>query len=340
MNRTEVLEQMEPVLATRVREIEHTPATRIEVTPEMVGTIRPGRGARTIQMAEEGVRSMATFLGLPWTLAAQIHPATFSRVATELLGAKERYALVVKDDMVTGLAKSHQYHQLNAERVLRAIEAGAPGIDYHRVVLTGASTVSLEVVGERRQAVKRGDLIQAGANIVFSPLGETIPSVQSYVLRLVCTNGMTDNAVLRQFTYGGGGGGEGDDVWQWFRNSTREAYGALEGIVNRYRELSNERIRPEDRAGMLEAMLREARITGELAEVVRARALERPPTNRFQLLNLISYATSHDVEEPRRVRQGQLAVANHVAERDHGRICPVCHTQSVRRQRTPVNSDN
>ena len=339
MNRTEVLEQLEPVLTTRVREVEHTPATRVEVTPDMV-TFRPGRGARTIEMAEEGVKGMATFLGLPWTLASQLHPATWSRVATELLGAKERYALVVKDDKVTGLAKAHQHHTLATERVLRTIEAAVPNIDYHRVVVTGSSTVSLEVVGERRQAVARGDLIRAGANIVFSPLGEVQPSVQSYVLRLICTNGMTDNAILRNFTHGGRGGGEGDEVWQWFRNSIREAYGALEHVIARYQELRDERIRPEDRAGMIEAMLREARITGEAADAVRARAMEYPPANRYQLMNLISHAVSHDLVEGRDIRWGQLAVANHVAERDHARICPVCHTQRERRQRTPVNSDN
>ena len=327
MNRAEVMEMMEPILTTQVRQIEHNPRTRITVTPDML-TFRPGGGQRHVEMTTAGVQSMASFIGLPWNLAAKLRPETFGTVATELLGRKNRYALVVKDGAITGVTRPRDYHTLNPERVLRTVETAIRGLEFHRVLILDDFVVSLEVIGERRQAVTRGDLIQAGAQITFSPLGTVDPMVRSYALRLVCTNGATSNTVLREFRYGGGGdGGEGDDVWQWFRRSTRDAYGALDRIVARYRQMMEEQIRPEDRAMMLEAILREARISGGDASAIRSIAIENPPQTSYDMMNLLSQASSHLLEDPRRVRRAQNTLASYTSETEHARVCPVCHTR-------------
>lgn len=324
MNRAEVLEHMEPILNTQVREVEHNPRTRVLVTPEMV-TFRPGGGQRLMEMTPGGVRSMAKFVGLPLPLAAHLRPGTLGNVATELLNSKNRYNLVLKDGAVTSVVRRGEYRTINPERVLRTIESAIPQVEFHRVLILDDLVTSLEVIGDRRQPVRAGDLIQAGANITFSPLGTVDPLVQSYALRLACTNGMTDNTVLREFHYGCGGGGEGDDIWQWFRRSVRQAYGALDHIVNRYRQMIDEGVTPEHRAQVLTAMLREARISGQDAEAVRALALENPPENRYDILNLITQATSHIIERPQAVRRAQLAAADYAHEHTDARECPVCH---------------
>jgi len=326
LNRTEVLERMDPVLDTQVRQIEHRPLTRVVVTPDMV-TFRPGGGQHHMEMTKAGVESMTKYIGLPWNIAANLRPETFGHVATELLGRKNRYALVTKDGAITGLAKPGEFHNLNANRVLQTIEGAIRSVEFHRVLILDNYVVSLEVIGEKREAVSRGDLIQAGANISFSPLGTVDPMVQSYVLRLSCTNGATSNTILREFHYGGGGGGEGDDIWQWFRNSTRSAYNALDRIVARYRAMMNEQIPAGDRAAMLEAMLREARISGEDANAIRALAIENPPQTSYDVMNLITQATSHIIEDPRRVRRAQLTVASYTSDQEHARVCPVCHAR-------------
>lgn len=269
---------------------------------------------------------MAGFVGLPWNLVARLHPETFGTVATELLGRKQRYSLMLKDGAVTAVAKPTELHSLNPTRVLTAIERGIKGVEYHRALILENFVVSLEIVGERREPVVSGDLIQAGARIAFSPLGTIDPIVQGYVLRCICTNGMTNNTVLREFQYGGGGG-EGDDVWQWFRNSSRAAYNSLTVIVTRYREMMGEGIPADQRSTMLEAMLKEAKISGDDAVAIRAMALENPPSTTYDLMNLISNASSHLLEEPKQVRTAQDAVAAYTSEDEHTRLCPVCHTK-------------
>ena len=330
MNRTDVMERMEPLMRTQVRTIEHTPQTRITVTPDMV-TLRPGGGQHHLEMTTGGAQSMASFVGLPWNLAAKLHPNTFGAVATELLARKQRYALMIKEGAITAVAKPTEFHSLNPTRVMAAIEGGIKDLEYHRVMILDNFVVCLELIGERREPVVRGDLMQAGAQVTFSPIGTIDPIVQSYALRLVCTNGMTNNTILREFHYGGGGngggGGEGDDIWQWFRRSSADAYNSLNRIVERYRLMIEEQIPADQRAMMLEAMLKEAKISGEDANAIRAMAIDNPPATTYDLMNLISNATSHLLEDPRRVRIAQNAVASYTSANEHARICPVCHSR-------------
>jgi len=292
MNRTEVLQQLEPITHTQVRQVEHGPRTRVVVTPDMV-VLRPGSGGHLIPLNENGVKALTNYVGMPRSLCQQLSPDTFGRVATELLARKERYNLLIDNGQVIDFADYRGIRNLPVERVLETIERSIPGTEFHRVHLFGYSA-TVEVVGEQRQPVARGDLIRAGAMVTFSPINTVRPAVQSYVLRLACTNGMTANNVLREFHFGGSG--EGDDIWQWFRQSLREAYRSLNAIVNRYREMRNERIPADQRAAMLEAMLRDARITGEDADAIRARAIQEPPRNTYDLVNLLTHTHPQDTD--------------------------------------------
>jgi len=182
----------------------------------------------------------------------------------------------------------------------------------------------LQVVGAKEAAVRRGDLVRAGALVQFSPINTIQPVVQSYVLRLMCTNGVSTKTVLAEFT---GGHGEGDDVWQWFRQSVRAAGQALGAIVNRYQQMIKERIPADQRASMLEALLRQAGITGRDAEVVRAQAIEQPPRNTYELLNLVTWASSHIISEPKNIQRALNATATFTDETEHASVCPLCHAR-------------
>lgn len=329
MNREEVLEQLAPVRNISARTIDHIPATRVQVTPEMV-TLRPGRGSRILQLAPEGVKSMAQFAEMPQGLAQKLRPVTFAAVATELLERKSSYDVLIRDDQVVAFAKPHHHRNLNPERLLRTIDGAIRGdVEYNRVMVTSDLAVTLEVVGTHQQAVVRGDMVQAGALVMFSPIGTILPSVQSYVLRLACTNGVTSTDILREFRYGGGDGGEGDDVWQFFRVSVRDAYNSVGRIINRWREMIEERLEPADRAMILEAMIKEAGIPKEDANAIRAMALQDPPQSTYDVLNLISYASSHLLEQPHQVRRAQTALASFQVQTEHERICPVCRRRQL-----------
>lgn len=321
MDREELLEQLEPISHTQVRQVEHRPRTRVVVTPDMV-VLRPGGSGRLIPMSNDGVKAMANFVGMPHSLGQRLSADTFGRVATELLARKERYNLLINQDRITDFADYRGVRMIHPERLVATIERAIPGADFHRVTMLPNYSTMIEVVGDQRQPVRRGDMIRAGAMVTFSPIGTIHPLVQSYVMRLACTNGATDNTILREFQ----GGGEGDDIWQWFRQSLRDSYQSLRVVVNRYREMLGERISADQRVMMLEALLREARITGGDAEAVRARAMQQPPRSTYDLLNIMTWASSHVIREPQRIQRTLATAATFTADQEHTQICPLCHS--------------
>jgi hypothetical protein len=323
VNRTEVLEQLEPICHTKVRQVEHTPRTRVLVEPGQV-VIRPGSGGQLIPLSENGVKAMTNFVGLPRKICQELSPDLFGRVATELLGRKERYNLLLEGDQVQNFAEYRGVRNLPVDRVLSTIERAVPRCDYHRVTVLPNYVATLEIVGTKKEAVRRGDIVRAGAMVSFSPISTVMPVVQSYVLRLVCTNGATSKTVLAQFT---GGGGDGDNIWQWFRQSVQAAYQSLGAVVNRYREMIQERIPADQRAAMLEELLRQAGITGKEAEAVRAQAIQEPPRNAYDMMNLITWASSHIVRSPERIQRALNAGATFTSESQHATICPLCQTR-------------
>lgn len=323
MEKTAVLEKLEPISHVSTRPVEHTPRTRVLVEPTQV-VIRPGSGGHLVPLSDDGVKAMTNFIGLSQGVSKQLSPDLFGKVATELLARKERYNLLLDNGQVKNFGDYRGVRNLPVDRVLTAIERGMPDCEYHKVHILGNHSAMLEVVGPKQEAVRRGDLMRAGALIQFSPINSIQPTVQSYILRMVCTNGQSNTTVMAEFI---GGHGEGDDVWQWFRQSVRAAYQSIGKVVSRYQAMLKERIPADQRAGMLEEFLRRAGITGKEAEAVRAQAIQEPPRNTYELLNLVSWAGSHIVRSPEKVQRALKAGATFTDAVAHASVCPLCHTR-------------
>lgn len=319
MDRIAVLEQLEPVLNSHLRKVDHRDGARVTFADD-TAVLRPGRGARSIPFTEEGYGNFLNFMGIPMPMARVLTPDTKNRVANEILTLKDQYALVVRDNAITSVAKPRQINNaVNAEKVLRTIEKVDNTITYNRVMLLDGSKAHMELTSSRQETVARGDLVQAGAIVEFSPLGISLPSVQSFVLQLACTNGNESCDVLRQYGYG-----EGDDIWQFFRKSVKDAIKSVVKIAARWRQMMDDHIPPEERAMVLEAMIKEAKLPTVIAEAVRARALAQPPENAYDVMNLITYAGSHDGLEPVRAIRARRAAAKFASESEHAKICPAC----------------
>lgn len=321
MERAAVLEEIQPILNMGLRKVDPHAGPRVLIGQEQV-SLRPSKGARAITFTEEGRRNLLNFAGIPVTMDSKLSVETREKLANELMARKGPYTVIVNENQITSFASDRQEHNaLNPERVLRTVEKALSTVDYNRVHVQGA-TARIELTTDQQVSVARGDLIQAGAVIEFSPIGVELPSVESYVLRLECTNGMTSNDVFQKY-----GHGEGDDVWHFFRKSVRAAVRAVARIAGRYIQMIQDNIPPEQRAMVLEAMIKEARLSTEIAETIRARAIAEPPRNAYDIMNMITYASSHDITDPKQVIRAQRAAANFIDESEHARLCPACHTR-------------
>jgi hypothetical protein len=329
MKASEVLEQLAPVASVTTKRVDRDPSTKIVVTPDMV-TMRPGRGKRLLEVEKDNVDDMFRFLHIPPDMTGKIQPGTCGMVANDLLQKHDNFELLMRDGKIIGFrsATQHDGHAMAPGRVLEAIEKVIDKADYNRVLIGDQQSVSLEIVGIDKATVTRGDVVRAGAMVRFSPLGITNPSVQSFVLRLICTNGATSNTVLREYSYGGGGGrGDGngrEGVWSWLRKGLRDAYQSYGKVVERYQEMVHDEIPENQRAMMLESMIREAGLKDNVRDTVRAMAIETPVRNAYDILNLVTYATSHIMTDSKHISRARRATEVFQSQDTHSLFCPVC----------------
>lgn len=325
MNRTDVMEVIQPLTGYQTRSVAPG-AARVGIDQDRVW-LRPSPRAQALEVAADGIKPLLSRIGLAEDVVRRLQPATFARVATESL-AHQGHSLLVQDGRVVDLAPPNRFLRVDPERAITAVERGIRGeVDFHRILTLPHQTVQLEMVGVQEQPVSRGDLVRAGVMVRFSTTGAVTPMVQSYALRLTCTNGATSMDVMQEFSYGGRSGtGEGDDIWQWFRDSSRQAYASLGRIIARWQQMREEQLPAGDRAFVLTALLREAGIGRAEAEAVRAEALRNPPQNSYEMLQLLTWAASHVVERPQNIVRAQRAAASFSSTTEHHRLCPTCQT--------------
>ena len=327
MNRTQVMERISPMTDLKLRVIDGQHA-KVGINDEVV-VLRPGSGSKLIPFTHDGVESLGKFVGFPVSTTQKLSKPTASNVMTELLRRKEKFSIFTRDGEVVSVFRSQQWHQLKVERMLSVLEQTIQLQDYNRVFELEKHVARIEMVGERREVIAgsalKNDVVAGGIVVNFSPIGTIAPSIESYVLRVNCTNGATTPEVAGFYEYPSGGGGEGDDIWQWFRANSRKAYNSVTKIARHFERMAEEPISPEDRAAILDSMLINAGMRGDVAGAVRAEALTHPPTNAWEMMNLITWGSSHILSEPKEVVRAQKSVKDFISATTHQRTCPMCH---------------
>ena len=320
MNRVQVMERLQPLLNVQVRDVQNPEFSRVASSEDTL-ILRPSRG-RSYPIAKEGIESLLRFTGVPEHLGKHLRLPTLEKVFTETIQTKGAYQVIMKDGTVVDIIPGTERQAVPPERALEVIEQAIPDVDFHRVLELPHFTTAIEVVGVDEHPVQKGDLVRAGAEVIFSPIGTVSPRVRAYVMRLACINGATSSDDFGNFSYGAGDGGS---VWNFLRTSVKKAYRAIGPIVARWQELQNENIPPEQRAELLEGLIRRARLPNKVADAVRAMALREPFDNAYQAMNLLTHASSHLLTEGRDVLRARESAALFASESQHRRMCPVCH---------------
>jgi hypothetical protein len=324
MDRIQALECMGELRNLKTKVITHNPNTRIHVEPNVV-TLRPGGGGHTLELTPQGTQNLEAFAGMPRNYGKVLKPQTFSTLATELLESKNQYTIIMEDGKITGFAKAGEMPYVDPEKVLKSIEKVIPEASYDRVMpIDDSFSVMLDAVGSRQTEIRVGDPASAGATVVFSPIGIKIPSVVSYIKRYWCMNGASSFNQIAEFKYTGEDGG--GSFWPWFNSSVKRAYRSFDGVLNEWRALITQTITPAERAGILDALLKKSGLNPDTMHAVRAHALEQPPENAFDMMNMITWGSTHVEREPLRVLRARRAAHDFGHERTHARSCPFCHS--------------
>lgn len=310
-----------------LRRIESHAGARVTVGPDGTMSLRPSAHAQTLtfEPKTEVLKKVLDFAKVPSGMVKQLSTDTLGRVLTDTLGDKEAYTAVMCAGQVIDLVDDSRFKALPPERVLDMVEHTiGEGLQYHRLNCLSPYHANLEIVGVDERPVTKGDLIRAGVSLTFSPIGVIQPSVQSYAIRLACTNGATSMDKLDSWQFGGGDNDSGGGVWNWMRAAMRGAYNSIDEIARSYAKMREEGVPPGERAALIEMLIKRGKLPTIVANEIRAMALEHPPENAYDAFNLMTWAASHRLINGPAVR-AQAAAAAFASATEHDRICPVCH---------------
>lgn len=96
---------------------------------------------------------------------------------------------------------SDRYRRLDnieiAKRIFPVFEE-IPGLRFHQAQLTDERFYLRAVLPTLEAEIKEGDVLQAGVEIKNSEVGSGALAISDFILRLICTNGMTTNVGVRR----------------------------------------------------------------------------------------------------------------------------------------------
>lgn len=318
-------------LNTRHKEIEPDARTAILVGRDGEFGFRPSSGSRLLEFEPEtGIKTLQDFLKVPWPIgeddAKGITPATFATLATDRIGRAKKFTFVTRDNKVTGWTVTKE-PIMEPERVVEMIEKVMPDALYGNLFNLPNYNVVIDVFSPVAKPGAVGDIVNAGATVLFSPYGTIAPSVRSFVRQLLCFNGNSTDDVLRKYEFTGGGGNGNSDkgYWNWLKNTVKKAANSVEGIVTRWRGLLDEHIPPEERSHVIAGIIKDAKLNEEQAAAIWAHVVNEPVENAYDAMNLITWAASHTMTDPRMILRARSFAEEMSRTRRASRACPMCH---------------
>lgn len=290
-------------------------------------------------LTAEGKDALFDFTGIPKGLAKSTPEKLMLPVLEHQLAALDRVVAISDDE--NGLLRLQRQTDMRPvlapAQVLEQVYQQFPEVMYQRaersdnyafdvLAITHNQVQRLETLlapGQHKFLPRGGDPFRAGVHMRFSPLGTVAPMIEPYTVRLVCTNG----AISAQFMSAWGKGyGEGDEMWQWFRQGLEDSGRRVSEIMGNFAELVGEEIPPgEGRMLAVNGAIRDARLPKAQADAVMAMALANPPRTAYDIFNFMTAVATHQSqtfgEQLRR-----MAVAGRQAQPgQHARFCPTCN---------------
>ena len=320
MDRSTVETMMGPL--TQI-EASVVPKFDVKVLPDF--TVLTGQGVPNngMVLTHEARSKLLKVAGLPNKTLGKLYYQTASHVLTELLRLEGDLMLLHNDENIIDILPVARLRPLKSGDMLDILEDTIPGHEFHRVMRIGPHAIQIESLGEQlRDDVKsapKGSVVQAGVVTRFSPLGISAPEVQNFVLRLVCTNGMTSTEFMNTYS-----SGPMDEILGWYKESVHRAYEGIHGLMSKWDHLADEGLSPTDRGMLIGGLIKSSGLNGAETAIVNARALESPPETMYDVLQLFTWAASHVVEEPLSILRAQNATADFADTHKHSMYCMSC----------------
>ena len=290
-------------------------------------------------LTETVLENVLEVAGIPKGLAKKTPEKLIAPLVEYHLGRLDKVRVISDARGLVGLAPTDKTHPIfSPEKTLAALQKQFPGVLHQQALLDDRFNINLlTITSDQRHKLEEhlapgthsslpdgGDPFMGGAHIRVNALGLEAPLIEPYMVRLVCTNG----AIHAEYISGRGdkGYGEGDEIWQWFRDGMTAAAGAITPIMNTYSNMLGHEI-PEGEQRMLavEGMIRQTRLPRDMAQAVRDSAIANPPKTMYDLFNMLTEVSTHHTKGLENQvkymrRAGEQATPDQMAL-----YCPTCH---------------
>ena len=321
MDRSQVEMMMEPITGINTSV---TQKFDVKVQPDytvITGVDVPKTG---MVLTTEARDKLLILAGMPKKTIKKLSINTSNNVLTELMRQEGDLMLLHTDQHIIDILPVMRLRPVPAMQLLDILEDDIPDHTFHRVMRLDNHSIQIESIGSNwvddvPSERKKGSVVQAGVVSRFSPMGLAVPEVQNFVLRLMCVNGMTSTEFINSYTTG-----PIDEVIPWYQNSIMRAYESLGGVLDKWNTLAEEGLSPVDRTLLLNGLIKAAKMPASEVEIIHQRALINPPETSYDVLQLLTWASSHVIEEPLGILRAQNAAASFIDEQQHSMFCPTC----------------
>ncbi|MEE8209238.1 MAG: hypothetical protein V3R38_00655 [bacterium] len=287
----------------------------------------------------EAINSLYDLTGLPKVLSKSPDHLVAPLLQHHIQGLEKVIAITDGDGLMRLERADRIGPALPVEQVMTELAEKFPEVAYHQanvaddgltldlLAITHNDTRKLEELikpGLHEFLPDGGEPFRAGVHLKFSPMGIVQPLIEPYLVRVICANGAIHAEYLNAFD--GTGYGEGDEMWQWFRQGLDHVGGAIDDVMEKYAGLIGEPIPDgEERMLAVNGMIRAAKLPNHMGEAIRDMAIANPPHNAFDMFNLLTYTATHQAKGFEQQLKAQTKAGANAEPGVHAQWCPTCH---------------
>lgn len=301
-------------------------------------------GDSSVSLDEEGISRLCSGLGIPTPYVSTLPEPLRSGLLQHHLDARDflptsirasgAVSVVAREGKFIGFSRGDLVH-VDLPEVITAVadECDRKGLNLkvHRADLDN-SLCQIELVSpETTNEPSPGDVLMGGVALSFSPVGDRATTIETFLYRLICRNGMVhrvcvENRALTRTRRLPVSHPEARSL------QVRQLHDLTSGVVDKLQAhladvsaLREEHL--EDPSQFLAQMLRHARLWSRTTadRLHAAWRVEGAEPTAYGVFNALTRVASHDQEFGQRLRRSLSALAGLLSHR-RTHICPRCYS--------------
>lgn len=279
-------------------------------------------------LSTSSFRQLAEEMSIPVPYARRIPDDLLSYTVNYFLKTNRDHhvAALAEDGKIRSFMKTNTPYVPSADVFAAVREAVGDDYDLKYTKLSD-TTMSFSILPEAYREAIDGSNLFGGVKVVYSDAWGVHPSIDSYIWRELCSNGMINELESRKFRVAGS---SMQDVLRQVRDFSSLAIEKIPGLFENFNLLLGEKV--DDYSKMLRRIVLEYKLPNKVLNRLLFWAAspdfldtisDRKIKNMHDVVNLITYAGSHDSELTDDMRRRLLEIGGNLTLNHHDR-CGSC----------------